>query len=191
VARYRAGIETEARIVDATRRLLGEVGLEGTTLKAICDRAHVRAGSFYNLFSSKEEVVLRVVGEAINAVDPDPEGKHTETLDDLVDAYIAFITGSPTLATIYLQVAVTGALERSRGLDDDTTVGKRVLRHHERRLERFAEAIVRGNGSLPGAHATGSAEVLIAALNGLAFRLLLEPSFDFPRFARLAAEAAR
>lgn len=190
MARYRAGIETEARIVDAARRLLGEVGLEGTTLKAICDRAHVRAGSFYNLFSSKEEVVLRVVGEAINAVDPNPEGKHTETLDDLVDAYIAFITGSPTLATIYLQVAVTGALERSRGLDDDT-VGKRVLRHHERRLERFAEAIVRGNGSLPGAHATGSAEVLIAALNGLAFRLLLEPSFDFPRFARLAAEAAR
>lgn len=190
MARYRAGIETETRIVDATRELLGEAGLEGTTLKAICDRAEVRAGSFYNLFSSKEEVVLRVVGEAIGAVDPDPEGKHTETVDDLVDAYIAFITKSPTLATIYLQVAVTGAMERARGLDGDS-IGRRVLRHHERRVERFGDAIARGNPRLPAEAARGRAEVLIAALNGLAFRLLLDAGFDFPQFARLAAESAR
>ena len=80
MARYRAGIRTEARIIDATRELLGEVGLDGTTLKAICDRAGVRAGSFYNLFESKEEVVLRVVGEAIAAVDPDPDGRHRDTV---------------------------------------------------------------------------------------------------------------
>ncbi|MGA9597079.1 MAG: TetR family transcriptional regulator, partial [Acidimicrobiia bacterium] len=44
VARYQAGIRTERRIIEATRELLGEVGLEGTTLKAICDRAEVRSG---------------------------------------------------------------------------------------------------------------------------------------------------
>ena len=68
MARYQAGIRTEARILDATRQLLGEVGLDGTTLKAICERAEVRVGSFYNLFDSKESVVLRVVGEAIAVV---------------------------------------------------------------------------------------------------------------------------
>jgi AcrR family transcriptional regulator len=53
VARYQAGIRTEARIIDATRSLLAEGGLEAATLKAICDRAEVKAGSFYNLFDSK------------------------------------------------------------------------------------------------------------------------------------------
>ena len=135
MARYRAGIRTEARIIDATRELLGEVGLDGTTLKAICERAGVRAGSFYNLFDSKEEVVLRVVGEAIAAVDPDPEGlHHTDTVEDLVEAYIAFITGSSVVASVYLQIAVSGGLSHS-------SIGRRVEGHHQRRLSRFAEAI--------------------------------------------------
>ncbi len=61
LARYQAGIRTEARITDATRELLGEVGLEGTTLKAICDRAGVRAGSFYNLFETKDDAEDRIL----------------------------------------------------------------------------------------------------------------------------------
>ena len=52
MGRYQAGIQTEARIIDATRELLAEGGLKATTLNAICDRAEVRAGSFYNLFDS-------------------------------------------------------------------------------------------------------------------------------------------
>ena len=98
MARSQAGLRTEARIMAATRDLLSEVGLAGTPLKEICDRAGIRAGSFYNLFESKEEVVLRVVGEAIAAVDPDPEHRHTDTIADLVEAYIAFVTGSPNIS---------------------------------------------------------------------------------------------
>jgi AcrR family transcriptional regulator len=179
MARYRAGIRTEARIIDSTRGLLGEVGLEGTTLKAICDRAGVRAGSFYNLFESKEEVVLRVVGEAIAAVDPDPDGRHIDTVDDLVEAYIAFISGSSSLASIYVQIAVSGAITHG-------TLGKRVLRHHQRRLSRFAEAIERGEPALDQPEAQRRAELLIATLNGLAFRLVLDPEFDFAGHARQA-----
>ena len=182
MARYRAGIRTEARIIDATRELLGEVGLDGTTLKAICDRAGVRAGSFYNLFESKEEVVLRVVGEAIAAVDPDPEGRHTDTVEDLVEAYIAFITGTSSLASIYVQIAVNGAITHG-------TLGKRVLRHHQRRLERFSEAMRREESSLAEDEATRRAELLIATLNGLAFRLVLDPRFDFAGHARTTLTA--
>ena len=166
MARYQAGLRTEARIIDATRELLGEVGLEGTTLKAICDRAGVRAGSFYNLFDSKEEVVLRVVAEAINAVDPDPDRSGTDTVKDLVLAYAAFITGQPKVARIYLQTVVSGGLT---GNDQS----KRFLRHHEERVSRFADA------GLAGDDAYAEAELLLAALNGLAFHWMLQPSFDF------------
>ncbi len=74
MARYQVGLQTEAKIIDATRSLLAEGGLEAATLKAICDRAEVRSGSFYNLFDSKEEAIIRVVRESIDAVDPDPGG---------------------------------------------------------------------------------------------------------------------
>lgn len=181
MARYQVGIQTEAKIIDATRELLAESGLEGTTLKAICDRAGVRAGSFYNLFSSKEEVVLRVGREAIEAVDPDPLGEGLDTVDDLVEAYITFLTEQPALARIYVQVAISNG-------SVDTAAAQRFLRHHERRVERFADAIRRAQPELGTKEATLKAELLLGALDGLAFRWVLDLSFDFRSHARLAAE---
>lgn len=177
MARYQAGIRTQARILDATRRLLGEEGLDGTTLKAICERAGVRVGSFYNLFDSKESVVLRVVGEAIAAVDPDPAHLGTETVDDLVEAYIAFITKEPTVARIYVQIAVSGALTSGE-------LHHRIQRHHEQRLARFRDAMLREGLADSHEQATERAEVLLATLSGLAFRAALDESFDFAGHVR-------
>jgi AcrR family transcriptional regulator len=179
MARYQVGIQTEARIYDATRELLAESGLEGTTLKAICDRAGVRAGSFYNLFSSKEEVILRVVREAIDAVDPDPEHEgRNDSLDDLIDAYIAFFSDQRDLARIYIQIAISGS-----GNDSGATKG--FLRHHERRVERFAAALRHRDPDCSPRKAAAQAEVILGALDGLAFRWVLDDSFDFARYARL------
>jgi len=179
MARYQVGIQTETKILDATRELLAEGGLEATTLKAICDRAGVQAGSFYNLFTSKEQAILRVARDAIRAVDPDPDHAGTDTLDDLVDAYTQFITDQPELARIYLQIAVSGS--------NDDSVARRFLRHHVRRVERFAAAIQRVHPNLAPADATMTAEVLLGALDGLAFRWVLDQTFDFARHAHAAA----
>ncbi len=171
MARYRVGIETRERILGATRRLLSEVGIEGVTLKAITDNASVGAGSFYNLFDSKEEAVLEVVREAIDAVDPDPEGEGTDTLADLVDAFVTFMTGSSPIARIYLQLAV------GRGLTDPH-VAHRVMRSHRSRVDRFADAWQRQEPSLDGDAARRRAEVMLSALTGLGLSALLDPSFD-------------
>lgn len=183
MARYQAGIRTETRILDATRELLAEEGIEGTTLKAICDRAGVQAGSFYNLFPSKEQAIMRVARDAIRAVDPDPERAGTDTLEDLVDAYIRFIIDQPELARIYLQIGVSGS--------NDNSSARRFLRHHVRRVERFAETIRRENPAVTIDEATMTAEVLLGALDGLAFRWVLDRSFDFPRHATAAAAQLR
>jgi AcrR family transcriptional regulator len=182
VARYQAGLKTEARIVGAARELLGEKGLEGTTLKAICDRAGIRAGSFYNLFESKEEVILKVIAEAIAAVDPDPAGE-TDTLEELVDAYVAFFLTQSTLARIYVQIAVTGSVTAD-GL------GVRMLHGHQTRVDRFRAAIRRHDESLSEDDATIRAELLLAVLNGLAFRWSLDPEFELERHAELALSEA-
>ncbi len=179
MARYQAGLKTEARIVEAARELLGEKGLDGTTLKAICDRAGIRAGSFYNLFASKEEVILRVISEAIAAVDPDPRGA-TDTLDELVHAYVAFFRTQPTLARIYVQIAITGSVT-------DDGLGIRMLHGHQTRVERFGTAMARERAVEDGEEEI-RAELLLATLNGLAFRWSLDHDFDFEHFATLAMD---
>ena len=180
VGRYQAGIETEIRIIDATRSLLAEGGLEAATLKAICDRAEVRAGSFYNLFGSKEEAILQVVRESIDAVDPDPNHAGTDTVDDLVSAYIRFFVEQPELARIYVLTGVAGD-------PSDNGSRRQFLRHHETRVERFADAMVRGEG-LAQDDAVVQAELLLGALDGLAVRWALDTDFAFPSYAKLARE---
>jgi AcrR family transcriptional regulator len=184
VARYRVGLETRERILSATRRLLGEVGIEGVTLKAITDQASVGAGSFYNLFDSKEEVVFEVVREAIEAVDPDPAGAGTDTLADLVEAFVQFVTESTPIARIYLQLAV------GRGLTD-AQVAARVLRSHRRRVERFADAVRRDRPELDEAAAEAEAELLLASLTGLALTALVDATFDMRAHAVRLLPASR
>lgn len=171
MARYRVGLETRERILSATRRLLGEVGFEGITLKAITDQAAVGAGSFYNLFGSKEEVVFEVIREALDAVDPDPQGAGTDSLEDLVEAFVQFVTESTPIARIYLQLAV------GRGLTDPR-VGRRVLRSHRRRVQRFGDALQREQPRLSAAETEVGAETLLAGLTGLALTALVDPDFD-------------
>lgn len=182
MARYQAGIRTEARIIDATRELLAEAGLDGTTLKAICDRASVRAGSFYNIFESKDDAVLRVVKDAIRAVDPHPKKDAPDSLDELVEAYIAFVSGQPDVARVYLKIAISGASNGS--------LGKRVERHHHQRVARFADAIGREHPELTDADAEARAEIILATLSGLAFMWMLDPEFEFAERARTAASGS-
>ncbi|HEX2028702.1 MAG TPA: TetR/AcrR family transcriptional regulator [Nitriliruptorales bacterium] len=179
MARYRSGLETRQRILEATRALLGEVGLEGTTLKAICDRAGVGAGSFYNLFASKEEAVLTVVRAAIEAVDVghDSDARRRETVESLVDAYLGFVTSEPTLARIYLQAAVAWGLS-------DPGLAARFARHQAQRVERVTAALLRERPELSSEDARVRAELLLSALNGLTVNWMLDPRVDLPTHRR-------
>jgi AcrR family transcriptional regulator len=175
--RNRAGLETRERILEATRTLLSERGLEGATVKAICDTAGVRAGSFYNLFESKENAVLAVMRQAIKAVDPDPEGRRIDHIADLVEAYIRFVQDDPTMARIYLVVALTGSLT-------DPEIAKRIARHHEDRTARFRQALRNDRPDLPEEEGTNRVEALLAALTGYTMQAMLDPGFDFGAHAR-------
>ena len=174
MARYKVGLETRDRILDAVRNSLASRGLEGTTISAICGAAGVQAGSFYNLFDSKEQAILAVIREAIEAVDPDPQGAGTDGLADLVHAYVKFITGQPDLARVYIRVGV------GEGLGDGATA-ETFLAHHGRRVERFAEALTRSG--LNTDEARMRAESMLATLNGLAVQWLLDPATDFEAHA--------
>ncbi|MGH8946587.1 MAG: TetR/AcrR family transcriptional regulator, partial [Acidimicrobiia bacterium] len=177
------GLETRDRILGATRSLIAGQGLEGTTIKGICDLAGVLPGSFYNLFDSKEQAVLTVVRQAIDASDPDPQQLGNETLSDLVDAYVRFVTEQDDLARVYIGIAVSG----SRGKPE---LRGRVLRHHEARVARFGAAISRERPELPESEAMRRAETLVTALNGVALHRVLDPRFDVGLHARALLDDA-
>lgn len=58
---------TRARLLDAAQQVFAEVGLEGATVEAVCERAGFTRGAFYSNFESKDELFLTLaasVGEA-------------------------------------------------------------------------------------------------------------------------------
>ncbi len=181
--RYKAGLETRERILEATRSLVAENGLDGTTIKAICDQAGVLPGSFYNLFASKEQAILTVVREAIDAVDPDPAHQGTDTLEELVAAYVQFLEESPALSRVYIRIGVSGA-------GSSPELSGRMVRHHEARVARFASAMKRQSPELSETLAERRAETLVLALNGIALHRIIDPDFDVAWHARALLEDA-
>ncbi|MEV7631726.1 TetR/AcrR family transcriptional regulator [Microbacterium sp. NPDC089318] len=58
---------TRARLLEAAEQVFAEVGLEGATVEAVCERAGFTRGAFYSNFESKDELFLTLaasVGEA-------------------------------------------------------------------------------------------------------------------------------
>lgn len=175
--RYKAGLETRDKILEATRRLIATEGLDGTTIKAICDRAGVLPGSFYNLFASKEQAILSVVRQAIDAIDPDPDHRGTDTLTDLIDAYIRFVTEQGDLARVYIRLAISGGANNSE-------IRGRTMRHHDARVARFAAAMARAHPEFPQPEIQRRAETLVSALNGITLHRVMDPEFDVAVHAR-------
>lgn len=179
--RYKTGLETRDRILAATRRVLAREGLEGTTIKSICEEADILPGSFYNLFDSKEQAVLTVVREAIETVDPDPAHEGRDTIHDLVDAYVRFVEEDGDLARVYIRIAFSGG--------NTSEMEARVLRHHEARVARFAAALQRSSPALSAESAEQTAETLVSALNGIALHRVFDPDFDVATHAAALLEA--
>ena len=49
---------TRARLLDAAAQVFAEVGLEGASVEAICERAGFTRGAFYSNFESKDQLFL-------------------------------------------------------------------------------------------------------------------------------------
>jgi AcrR family transcriptional regulator len=59
---------TRGKLLDAGRTLIAQRGVAGLRIQEITERADVALGSFYNYFSTKEELVEVIVGESLSAL---------------------------------------------------------------------------------------------------------------------------
>jgi TetR/AcrR family transcriptional regulator, transcriptional repressor for nem operon len=62
--------QTRARLLEAARTLFGEKGYAATGMAEILERGHANSGSFYHFFASKEALLLAVLDNYVEALEP-------------------------------------------------------------------------------------------------------------------------
>ncbi|MCT1476652.1 TetR/AcrR family transcriptional regulator [Microbacterium sp. p3-SID336] len=58
---------TRARLLDAAAQVFAEVGLDGASVEAVCERAGFTRGAFYSNFDSKDELFLTLAARVADA----------------------------------------------------------------------------------------------------------------------------
>ena len=61
-------LERQANILAATREMLNEIGYTATTMRALADKAGVAPGTLYNLYKSKDELLMAAVEELLEGL---------------------------------------------------------------------------------------------------------------------------
>ena len=82
--------ERRKRILRETRRMIAEVGLEGFSIRTLCQRADVAQRTLYNAFHSKDRLIALAIRNAYEDINS-YIGYRTsaETIDGIVDRLIA------------------------------------------------------------------------------------------------------
>lgn len=78
------GIGTEQRIIDAATEMFYERGYHGTTMREIAAGVGIKAGSLYNHFPSKQDILVRIGQEATRPL-YDGALARLEGVDDVED----------------------------------------------------------------------------------------------------------
>lgn len=84
-------LATRKRILESARRLFREQGFVETTTRDLSRSAGVAAGTLFNYFATKEDIVLELAGEAIGKAVDDFRRKRRDgaTLEEDLFGYIA------------------------------------------------------------------------------------------------------
>lgn len=123
------------KLIEGARRVMGEKGVEATTIKDITEAADVGFGSFYSYFDSKEEIMREAAQEVLHGFSEALDA-YTVTLDDPVDV-MATAFGN------FLLVARTDPVLcwfLVRAGDVDPELSRDNLRRMQRDLERGVAA---------------------------------------------------
>lgn len=155
---------TRTRLLDAAAQVFAEVGLEGATVEAVCERAGFTRGAFYSNFASKDELFLTLassVGEARIA-------SVRRRIDELTESG-AFALDDP--AALVQQIMDAGSDDRL-GMMLHSEIRIRALRDPE-----FGAAYLAGEDEMIG----GIAEIITDIVE----EECLELRFDAVTTARL------
>jgi len=172
-------IDTASRILDAVMQLILKGGLPSVTLSAVCQHAGISKGGLIHHFPNKERLVDAFIERSTeqywelieNAVAP-----HVAGHGQRAKAYVDLVLAKPELDPNHCEhecLAVMLAFIQSGG----------QLPIVQRLYARLMQLLIHdGLGR-------ASAEMLVAATDGMWFQSIIEPSDSFqPRVSRVRAQ---
>ena len=119
---------TRARLFDAATQLFAEVGLEGASVEAICERAGFTRGAFYSNFETKDELFLQLCATV------------ADSRLDAARAQVEQLVESGALAAATDIVPLVEQVMRSAEKDRLTVLLMSEIRLHALRNAEFAAA---------------------------------------------------
>ncbi|MCK9541655.1 MAG: TetR/AcrR family transcriptional regulator [Novosphingobium sp.] len=82
-------MDRRARILEETRRMLGESGMDGLSIRELCKRANIALRTLYNTFYSKDRLVAIAIRDAYDQVNRNIRYRTpSDTLDGVIDRMI-------------------------------------------------------------------------------------------------------
>ncbi|MET8471237.1 TetR/AcrR family transcriptional regulator [Streptomyces sp. NPDC006422] len=121
---------TRQALIGAARQILAETGESAASIQDIAERADVGFGSFYNHFSTKNDLFDAAVGDALEEYGQLLDS-YTADLDDPADVFATSVRLTLRLAATHPEIT---QIIRLRGLSHvhaDTGLGPRALRDLE------------------------------------------------------------
>ena len=185
---------TRARLLDAAAQVFAEVGLEGASVEAICERAGFTRGAFYSNFESKDQLFLALASSVAEQRLASVRGR----IDEFVASGVLAGDADPTAL---VQRIMDSGLDDRLGVLMMSEIRIRALRD-----ETFARAYVEQDrvmvasieGIIQGLIDTGlfalridvpsAARMLMVQWEGCMARAALE-GLDGERLHRVGAEA--
>jgi AcrR family transcriptional regulator len=185
------GLEREARIVAAAIEVIAERGLPYTRISDVAARAGMTPGHVTYYFPSKNDLLMRAIGESEAALVDDLQvvlhriRDPWKRLDRLVELSVATAPGDPGWV-LWFQVWLEGALDEAvaRGHDELGARWRAIL----------AEVIAYGveRGEFRAVDVADAADVLSAAIDGLSIQLTLgAQGMDRARLVALVRSTGR
>jgi AcrR family transcriptional regulator len=104
----RARAKNAQRILEATRALVNERGLDGLSMRQLAERAEVSVRTIYNIFADRQAVIVALVQQSFDAIDgaiatsavADPLERIWETVTVSIDAYCRHVPAAVIAAVV-------------------------------------------------------------------------------------------
>jgi AcrR family transcriptional regulator len=174
----------EQAILQATRELLVETGVQGLTIQGVAARAGVAKTTIYRRWRDKDELALAVVLDMVEQVVELPE------LGDTRAELTAFVTAAVEVLGSTLMGRVMQGLVSDLATDPELARAfrERVVSVRNAEVERLVERGIARGDLRPGTDPETAHELLIAPVY---YRLLLTGRPLTPAFAKRNVDAVR
>jgi len=170
--------DTRARILEAARKVLAERGYAGATMRAIAAEAGVAVGLANYHFSSRRQLLAEVIATSrkhfLGVLDARlPEGDGPETMRRIHEITAGLVDLMPDWYALCADLDAQGL--RDEELARAAAANKRS---GESDMRRYLAYVCERFGVEPPADLAGISAAVLAAADGIATRVLLDPGFD-------------